>query len=198
MNGTELTHFMSYVLIPSINELTFSESWDFARRYFPKPMNLAVPQSILSMFSLIVATLCLYHARKKVGIQTKPYNLDHFEVIHGHQGPFRIIERSNKWFTYGQISEKIGIFFLATRWGQIAILIVWGLVGSSLVGAKGFLKSQGAYLESAFGTSTPNHILWSNQINVFTLVLLYDVSFQKAMQKPFHTKKYGSSKWIGG
>ena len=31
------------------------------------------------------------------------------------------------------------------------------LVGSSLVGAKGFLNSQGAYLESAFGTSTPRH-----------------------------------------
>ena len=31
------------------------------------------------------------------------------------------------------------------------------LVGSSLVGAKGFLKSQGPYLGSAFGTSTPSH-----------------------------------------
>ena len=31
------------------------------------------------------------------------------------------------------------------------------LVGSSLVGAKGFLKSQGAYFESAFGTSTSTY-----------------------------------------
>ena len=31
------------------------------------------------------------------------------------------------------------------------------LFGSSLVGAKGFLKSRGVYLGSAFGTSTPKY-----------------------------------------
>ena len=70
MNGTELTHFMSCLLFLSINEQTFSENWDFARCDFalcdfPKPMNLEVPQSILSVLSLIMATLCLYHDRKK-------------------------------------------------------------------------------------------------------------------------------------
>ena len=93
-----------------------------------------------------------------------------------------------------KIKKKIGNFFATGSNRNFDGLRF--LVGSSLVGAKGFLKSQGAYLESDFGTSTPNHIKWSNQNNVFTLVLLHDVSFQKAMQKPFPTTKYGSSKWI--
>ena len=32
------------------------------------------------------------------------------------------------------------------------------LFGSRLVGANGFLKSQGVYLGSAFGTSTPKYL----------------------------------------
>ena len=41
------------------------------------------------------------------------------------------------------------------------------LVGSSLVGAKGFLKSQGPYLGSAFGTSTPSYNLYVDSRSFF-------------------------------